>query len=66
VAAAVVVAQDPPEQLTSADSVVGPALVVLQDLAFQGGVDRLGEAVVGARADRSDGLGDPRSVQSWA
>ena len=55
-----VVADQPPEYLSAAGGRVIPAAVVLQDLAFEGGVERFGQRVVRARSDRSHRLSDPQ------
>ena len=57
VAAAGVVPDEPAEHLAAAGRLVGPGGVVLQDLAFEGGVERLREGVVGAGPDGAHGLG---------
>jgi hypothetical protein len=53
VAAHGVVAGEPHEELATAGELVGPACGVLEDLAFEDGVERLGEGVVG-RAEHYD------------
>ncbi len=42
-----VVADEPAEHFAAAGSSIGPLAAVLQDLAFEGGVERFGERVVG-------------------
>ena len=53
-----VVAGQPSEDLAAAGRLVGPAATVLQNFAFECGVERLGQRVIGTRSDRSHGLGD--------
>src|SRR3954451_7126736 len=55
---AVVLTDEPAEHLTAAGDLVGPGLRVLQDLAFEGRVERLRERMVSARADGTHRLGD--------
>ena len=55
-----VVASQPPEDLAAAGRRIVPARVVLENFAFEGRVERFGERVVSARADRTHGLGDPQ------
>jgi hypothetical protein len=57
VPAAGVVAVEPAEELAAAGGLVGSGVVVLEDLAFEGGVERFGEAVVCAGPDGAHGLG---------
>jgi hypothetical protein len=59
VAAAGVVAGRPAEDVAAAGRLVGPGRGALEGLAFEGGVERLGEGVVSARAHGPQGQGDP-------
>ncbi len=57
VSSAVVVTHEPPKDFTPAGELIGPGLLILKDLAFERGVERLGHRIVGAGAHRSHGLG---------
>ena len=61
-----VVAGQPAEDLAAATRRVGPAGPVLQNFAFEGGVERFRQCVVGTCPHCAHGLGDPRSAQSFA
>lgn len=54
-----VVADQPPEDLAAAGGSIFPAVIVLEDFAFEGRVERFGERVVSTRSDRAHRLGDP-------
>ena len=56
-----VVSGEPPEHFAAAGGLVGPGAVVLEDLPLEGGVERFGEAVVGAGPDGAHGLGDAQA-----
>ena len=60
VAAFGVVAGQPPEDLAAAAGRITPAATVLEDFAFEGGVERFGQRVVRTRAHRPHRLGDPQ------
>ena len=55
-----VVAGQPPEHLAAATRRVRPAGPVVQDLAFEGGVERFCQGVVGTGTHTAHGLGDPQ------
>ena len=48
-----VVAGQPAEDLAAAGGCVGPAAAVLEDFAFEGGVERFGQRVVSTRTRRA-------------
>jgi hypothetical protein len=52
--------------LTAAGDRVGPAAVVLEDFAFEGGVERFGQRVISARgASTARRRRDPFPILSW-
>lgn len=53
-----VVAGQPVEDFAAAGGRVGPAATVLEDFAFEGGVERFGQGVIDARPDATHGLSD--------
>src|SRR3954452_16799691 len=53
-----VVASRPAEDLSATGLLVGEGNGAGEGLSFEGGVERLGERVVGARADAAEGQGD--------
>jgi hypothetical protein len=53
-----VVAGQPAEDFAAAGGGVGPAATVLEDFAFEGGVERFGQCVIGDRPEVTHGLSD--------
>jgi hypothetical protein len=60
VAAFGVVAGQPPEDLAAAAGRITPAATVLEDFAFEGGVERFAQRIVSARTDTAHGLSDTK------
>lgn len=56
------IADQPWEDFAAAGRRVRLAITVLQDFAFEGGVERFGQRVIGTCPDRSHGLGNPQFV----